>query len=90
MRVVIITLWLFASRLSLAAPSLSFETIETNNGRITGHRAPKATDVWEYLGIPYAQPPLGNLRFAAPQKYKGQAPYTAANFVSFLGTLIER
>lgn len=76
-----VSAWLCASQLSLAAPSTSFETVETENGRITGHRAPKANVVWEYLGIPYAQPPLGDLRFAAPQKYKGKGPYTAAKFV---------
>jgi cholinesterase len=74
--------WLCASQLSAAAPSASFETVETENGRITGHRAPKAKDVWEYLGIPYAQPPIGDSRFAAPQKYKGKGPYVAAEFVS--------
>jgi cholinesterase len=79
-----IVLWLHAAGLSLAAPSQACETVKTENGDITGHRAPKAKDVWEYLGIPYAQPPLAALRFAAPQKYKGKGPYSAANFVSLL------
>jgi hypothetical protein len=73
--------WFCAASLSLAAPGSGFETVETENGRITGHRSPKNDDVWEYLGIPYAQPPLGDLRFAAPQKYKGKGPYTANEFV---------
>jgi cholinesterase len=79
-----IALFLHASGLSLAAPSQTCETVRTDNGDITGHRSPKAKDVWEYLGIPYATPPLGNLRFAAPQKYKGKGPYTASKFVSLL------
>ncbi|KAH7088952.1 carboxylesteras-like protein [Paraphoma chrysanthemicola] len=77
---VTITTWLCAVNLALAAPKPSFETVETENGRITGHRSPKGGDVWEYLGVPYAQPPLGNLRFAAPQKYTVKKAYTAANF----------
>jgi cholinesterase len=77
-----IALWLHASGRSVAAPTQSFVTVKTENGDITGHSAPKAKDVLEYLGIPYAQPPLGELRFAAPQKYIGEEPYTAANFVS--------
>jgi hypothetical protein len=78
-----LSLWLCASGLSLAAPNtLSFENVKTDNGHITGHRSPEANEVWEYLGIPYAQPPLGEMRFAAPRKYKGNATYIAANFVS--------
>ncbi|KAF2032736.1 carboxylesteras-like protein [Setomelanomma holmii] len=75
---VLITLatWACAVKLSLAAPELSFENVETQNGRITGHRSPKVKDVWEYLGVLYAQPPLGDLRFAAPQTYKSKGPYT--------------
>ena len=44
-------------------------TVETTNGRITGHPAANTSgDVVEFLGIPYAQPPLGELRFAPPRK----------------------
>ena len=78
-----LSLWLCATELSLATPKASsYEHVKTENGQIAGHRSPKANEVWEYLGIPYAQPPLGALRFAAPQKYKGQGEYIAANFVS--------
>lgn len=68
--------------LTTAAPAKSFETVQTQSGAITGHRAPNAKDVWEYLGIPYAQPPLEDLRFAAPKKYTKKGPYNAAKFVS--------
>ncbi|KAF1847616.1 carboxylesteras-like protein [Cucurbitaria berberidis CBS 394.84] len=75
-----IALWLCASKLSLGAPGSSFNTVKTENGLITGHHSPNVKNVWEYLGIPYAQPPLGDLRFAAPQKYKTKAPYNATTF----------
>jgi cholinesterase len=43
-------------------------TVNTHNGPITGHPAPNRSAVFEYLGIPYAQPPINHLRFAAPEK----------------------
>lgn len=57
-------------------------TVETTNGPITGHIAPRAPSqcVIEYLGIPYAKPPVGDLRFAAPHPLDIQGPYIAANF----------
>ena len=60
-----------------AASPLTPLTVKTSNGAVTGHRVGKVN---EYLGIPYAQPPLGDLRFAAPQKYVGNKPYVAANY----------
>jgi cholinesterase len=79
---VTIASWFFTTALSLAAPGRSFEVVETGNGRIVGHRSAISEDVWEYLGIPYAQSPLGDLRFAAPQTYMGNDSYTANKFVS--------
>lgn len=57
-----------------------FLTVSTSNGAVTGHIAPGTSCVIEYLGIPYAKPPVGELRFAAPQPIGHQQPYTAANF----------
>ncbi|KAH6615577.1 Alpha/Beta hydrolase protein [Chaetomium sp. MPI-SDFR-AT-0129] len=60
----------------------SLLAVETTNGPIIGHIAPGAPSqrVIEYLGIPYAKPPVGDLRFAAPQPLDIQDPYIAANF----------
>ncbi len=59
-----------------------FLTVNTTNGPITGHVAPDTTSICviEYLGIPYAKPPVGDLRFAAPQPIDVQSNYTAASF----------
>lgn len=57
-------------------------TVHTTSGPITGHAAKNRTQVSEYLGIPYAQPPLGQLRFAAPQQFTSTKPFDAAAFVS--------
>lgn len=55
-------------------------TVATSNGLVTGHIAPETSCVREYLGIPYAKPPIGELRFAAPQPIDRQGTYVAANF----------
>lgn len=70
-----------APAIVLAGNATSFNA-STSNGLIIGHRSDKRPSVIEYLGIPYAQPPVNDLRFAPPQKYQGQGTYVAANYVS--------
>ena len=57
------------------------QTVQTESGPVVGHAAPNATEVSEYLGIPYAQPPIGNLRFAAPLRYSGNTTIDGSTFV---------
>ncbi|KAK3111927.1 hypothetical protein LTR53_012322, partial [Teratosphaeriaceae sp. CCFEE 6253] len=42
-------------------------TIPTTSGAVTGFVNATAPNVRQWLGIPYAAPPLGDLRFAPPQ-----------------------
>ncbi|KAF4554546.1 Carboxylesterase-like protein 20 [Elsinoe fawcettii] len=42
-------------------------TVRTNAGYVTGFYNSSAPSVRQFLGIPYAQPPTGDLRFAPPQ-----------------------
>lgn len=57
------------------------QTVDTTSGPVTGHAAPNRPDVSEYLGIPYAQPPVGNLRWQPPVEFRGTAAIDAARFV---------
>ena len=58
-------------------------TVQTSSGAIVGHAARNRTRVSEYLGIPYAKPPLGDLRFAAPQDYAASQSSGAPQSYSF-------
>ena len=58
------------------------QTVQTNSGPVDGHPASNDSSVSEYLGIPFAQPPTGALRFAAPVNFTGSAPLNGSNFVS--------
>ena len=56
-------------------------TVQTSSGAIIGHAARNRTQVFEYLGIPYAKPPVGALRFAAPQSYSSSNIFNASTYV---------
>ena len=56
------------------------QEVSTTSGIIQGHAASNRTEVSEYLGIPFAQPPLGGLRFAAPKPYRSSAHLNASSF----------
>ncbi|KAF9877562.1 carboxylesterase [Colletotrichum karsti] len=73
-----------ASGLAAANPILARwtvgESVETSSGRVEGHSAADADQVSEYLGIPYAQPPVGSLRFQPPVKYAGSSTINGSAF----------
>ena len=53
------------------------QEVNTTSGNIQGHAV--GNSVSEYLGIPFAQPPLGELRFAAPEPYQSTARFNASS-----------
>lgn len=59
------------------------QIVETSSGAVAGHAATKYSEVSEYLGIPYAQAPVGDLRFAAPVKFAGSSMLNGSVFVGF-------
>lgn len=65
-----------------AAPRVS--GIRTSSGIIIGHPASNKTGVTEFLGVRYAEAPVGKLRFAAPKRYIAprEAVFEASEWVS--------
>jgi hypothetical protein len=58
------------------------QAVHTSSGTVRGCAAPDANEVSMYLGIPYAKPPIGNLRFEPPQKFENDKEIDATKFVS--------
>ncbi|KAK5444400.1 hypothetical protein LTS15_010515 [Exophiala xenobiotica] len=56
------------------------QSVITSSGIIVGHAAPNATEVSEYLGIPYARAATGDLRFAPPVAYSSSDVFDAIRF----------
>lgn len=44
--------------------------VETTIGKVSGMASTKATNVSQYLGIPFAQPPVGPNRWVKPLDFK--------------------
>lgn len=80
-----------AATLSIASPAKTTchddkwkvgQTVKTSSGHVQGHAASNATEVSEYLGIPYSFPPIGHRRFQPPMRYHGHEIINGTNFVS--------
>lgn len=55
-------------------------TIRTTSGTIQGFVNNTAPDVRQWLGVPYAEPPVGDLRFAPPVAKSPSGPINARAF----------
>ena len=60
------------------------QVVSTSSGPVQGRASRNLSDVSEYLGIPYAQPPVGSLRFQPPVKFSGTKPINATGYVSVI------
>jgi cholinesterase len=79
MKYVLQVAWLLALASIFVAADVG-GTVQTSSGAVTGHAARNKTAVSEYLGIPYAQPPLGSLRFAVPLSYNSSNAFKASSY----------
>jgi cholinesterase len=59
------------------------QAVNTTSGPVSGHPASNETEVSEYLGIPYAIPPIDQLRWQPPIAYTGEAPINGTSFVGY-------
>ncbi|KAL3424092.1 carboxylesterase [Phlyctema vagabunda] len=66
------------------------QVVDTSSGPVAGHGAAKHPEVSEYLGIPYAQAPVGDLRFAAPLKYTGSSLHNGSVYGSSCPQLLSQ
>ncbi|KAI1847473.1 hypothetical protein JX265_012313 [Neoarthrinium moseri] len=55
-------------------------TVQTTSGELTGAINATAPNVRQFLGIPYAKPPVGALRFQPPTPYVSDGPVNATKF----------
>jgi len=58
------------------------QEVTTTSVRVRGKAASIEREVSVYLGIPYAQSPVGDLRFAPPQKFTGSGRIDGTKLVS--------
>ena len=72
---------ILAALAASAVLAIDMHTAKTTHGLITGHSAPNVSDVVEFLGIPYAEPPVGALRFKPPQPHSRKHSFHAAIWV---------
>jgi hypothetical protein len=60
------------------------QEVKTSSGTVKGHAGQFRKEVSEYVGIPYAKPPIGALRFAPPVKFTGTGSINASVYVSYM------
>ena len=74
----------YAAASQYKKPSFSVgQGVQTSSGLVLGRPALSRPEVSEYLGIPFAKPPVGELRFAAPQPYSRYGTVNATAFVCY-------
>jgi cholinesterase len=84
-KIILVLIWLVGTACAKPQTATAWkigQIVETASGSVEGHPSTLHPEVSEYLGIPYAKPPIGDLRFAAPRKFepKGTNTIKAAQY----------
>ncbi|KAJ7920629.1 cholinesterase precursor [Mycena leptocephala] len=72
--------WIGSCFLAAAVALVHAEGILTSSGEIIGHPASSRPAVMEFLGIPFARSPIGELRFAPPVAFENKGIINATTF----------
>ncbi|XP_037774053.1 esterase FE4-like [Penaeus monodon] len=98
---VVAALMVLAWAVAAGEDEVGAPVVATGSGEVSGllEKSTKGDTFYSYYGIPYAQPPVGSLRFKAPEKVQpwtgvrdgtAQPPYCAQTlFTSFLKGRLE-
>jgi hypothetical protein len=81
---------LFRLQLCSAVPQPEACSVHTSSGLVTGKQSSLRPEVNEYLGIPFARPPVGSLRWVPPSIYSGTGAINATQFVSLGDLMLNR
>lgn len=67
-----LTIFLYVTKIFQLQAYDNAPTVQTESGKVVGkiETLSLGKPVYAYLGIPYAEPPVGKLRFAAPEPAK--------------------
>jgi carboxylesterase type B len=66
--------------------------VKSSSGTIIGHRARHRPETFEFLGIKYGKAPVGELRFAAPERYVAPpgSVYDASTWIGYTSSQTRR
>ncbi|KAJ5238356.1 hypothetical protein N7468_002975 [Penicillium chermesinum] len=77
---------ILAAYLPLALGKIVCFPVQSTSGLVHGHPGSLRPEVSVYLGIRYATPPTGDLRFAAPVEYSSNDTIPGNSYVGTVGT----
>ncbi|KAJ4247847.1 hypothetical protein NW762_013056 [Fusarium torreyae] len=75
---------------SVGYPSDTALTVKTTSGQLTGFINKTAPDVRQFLGVPFAEPPLKSLRFQPPRRKQNAGHISAKKYAPSCKQIISK